>query len=95
MDLLFAVAPPAQLVEVDRLIRTAFTPYVRALGREIAPDAYGWFADAIVKGDIYVARDGAEIVGAICCCAAGASVPTLSANATAKAKIFRRPLTKQ
>ena len=66
MDLLFAVAPPAELAEVDRLIRTAFTPYVRALGREIAPDAYGWFADAIVKGDIYVARDGAEIVGAIC-----------------------------
>ena len=64
MDLLFAVAPPAELAEVDRLIRTAFTPYVRALGREIAPDAYGWFADAIVKGDIYVARDGAEIVGA-------------------------------
>jgi GNAT superfamily N-acetyltransferase len=66
VDLLFTVAPPADLATVDRLIRTAFTPYVRALGREIAPDAYGWFADAIVKGDIYVARDGLEIVGAIC-----------------------------
>ena len=66
MDLLFAVAPPADLAAVDRLIRTAFTPYVRALGREIAPDAYAWFAEAIAKGDIYVARDGAEIVGAIC-----------------------------
>ena len=66
MDLLFAVAPPGELATVDRLIRTAFTPYVRALGREIAPDAYGWFAYAIAKGDIYVARDGSELVGAIC-----------------------------
>lgn len=66
MALTFSVAPPARLAEVDRLIRTAFTPYVRALGREIGPDAYAWFADAIVKGDIYEARDGEELVGAIC-----------------------------
>jgi ribosomal protein S18 acetylase RimI-like enzyme len=65
MNLVFVATTPAQLGEVDRLIRTAFTPYVRALGREIAPDAYGWFAEAIVKGDIFAALDGQEIVGAI------------------------------
>ena len=39
--LVLVVAVPTQLAEVDRLIRTAFTPYVRRLGREIAADAYG------------------------------------------------------
>jgi ribosomal protein S18 acetylase RimI-like enzyme len=63
--LVFAVAAPAQLAPVDALMRLAFTPYVRRLGREITPDAYAWFAEAIVKGDIYVASDGGEIVGAI------------------------------
>lgn len=66
MELTFSVAAPSRLAEVDRLIRAAFTPYVRALGREIAPDAYAWFAEAIVKGDIYMAVDGEEMVGAIC-----------------------------
>jgi GNAT superfamily N-acetyltransferase len=61
----FAVAAPAQLAPVDALIRAAFAPYMRRLGREIADDAYGWFAEAIVKGDIYIALDGSEIVGAI------------------------------
>ncbi len=65
MDLVFATAEPRHLGEVDRLIRSAFTPYVRALGREIAPDAYGWFAQAIADGDIYLTLDQAEIVGAI------------------------------
>ncbi len=63
--LAFAVAAPAQLVQVDSLMRLAFAPYIRRLGREITADAYGWFAEAIVKGDIYVALDGEEIVGAI------------------------------
>jgi GNAT superfamily N-acetyltransferase len=65
MNLAFAAASPAQVVEVERLIRGAFTPYVRALGREIAPDAFGWFIEAIAKGGIFVALDGEEIVGAI------------------------------
>jgi len=63
--LVVVVAVPTQLAEVDRLIRTAFTPYVRRLGREIAADAYGWFAEAIAKGDVYIALDGGAIVGAI------------------------------
>ncbi len=63
--LAFAVAAPAQLAQVDALMRLAFTPYVRRLGREITADAYAWFAEAIVQGDIYIAVDGSEIVGAI------------------------------
>jgi GNAT superfamily N-acetyltransferase len=66
MTLTFSVAPPSRLSEIDGLIRAAFTPYVRALGREIARDAYAWFAEAITKGDIYMALDGNELVGAIC-----------------------------
>jgi GNAT superfamily N-acetyltransferase len=38
---------------------------VRGLGREIAADAFGWFGEAISIGDIFVAREGAEIVGVI------------------------------
>ena len=63
--LAFAVAAPLQLAQVDALMRSAFAPYIRRLGREITADAYGWFAEAIVKGDIYIALDGSEIVGAI------------------------------
>src|SRR5690242_17479484 len=66
MTLTFTVAPPSRLAEVGALIRSAFTPYVRALGREIGPDAYAWFPDAIAKGDIYMALDGQEMVGTIC-----------------------------
>ena len=64
-NLVFESAAPPELGIVDDLIRRAFTPYVRAMGREIAPDAYAWFAEAIGKGDIHVARDGGAIVGAI------------------------------
>lgn len=65
MKLVFTPAAPHQLAAVDRLMRSAFTPYVRGLGRELGADAYGWFGEAIVIGDIFVALDGAEIVGAI------------------------------
>jgi GNAT superfamily N-acetyltransferase len=65
MNLIFTPATPAQLSEVDWLMRAAFTPYVRALGREIAPGSYDWYGEAMVQGDIFVALDGTEIVGAI------------------------------
>jgi ribosomal protein S18 acetylase RimI-like enzyme len=64
-NLTFVVAEPAQLGEVKLLMRTAFTPYIRRLGRELADDAYGWFSEAIVQGDIFICLDGREIVGAI------------------------------
>jgi len=65
MNLTFTPATSGQLTEIDTLMRSAFTPYVRGLGREIAPDNYAWFGEAIGKGDIFVAREGEEIVGAI------------------------------
>jgi len=65
MDLIFAVATREQLPDIDRLMRSAFTPYMAALGREIAPDQYVWFADAIEAGDIFVAMHGKDIAGAI------------------------------
>jgi len=65
MTMTFKPAPPDQLVAVDALMRQAFTPYVRALGREIAPGSYDWYGEAIVKGDIFVARDDGDLVGAI------------------------------
>ena len=51
--------------DVDALMRSAFTPYVRGLGRELTPGSYAWFAEAIKAGDIFAAQDGPEIVGAI------------------------------
>ncbi len=65
MNLTFTPATPGQLPAVDALMRAAFTPYMAALGREIARDQYDWFADAIAAGDIFVAREGDAIVGAI------------------------------
>lgn len=64
-DLVFAVAPPDRLAEGAELIRAAFTPYVRALGREFEPGIPGPIVEAIEKGHIYMALDGAVIVGAI------------------------------
>ena len=65
MNTTFMPAMPGQLAAIDTLMRSAFTPYVRGLGREIAPDSYAWFGEAIAKDDIFVAREGQEIVGAI------------------------------
>lgn len=64
-DLVFRTATPEQLGDVDGLMRSAFAPYMHALGREIAPDQYHWFAAAVTAGDVFVALDGTEIVGAI------------------------------
>jgi ribosomal protein S18 acetylase RimI-like enzyme len=64
-NLTFKPATPAQLQNVDALMRAAFTPYVRGLGRELTPDNYAWFVEAIVAGDIFVAEEGPEMVGAI------------------------------
>lgn len=65
MSLVFTPAVPGRLPEIQELMRSAFTPYMRALGREIPPDHYDWFVEAVRAGDIFVALDGAEIVGAI------------------------------
>jgi ribosomal protein S18 acetylase RimI-like enzyme len=64
-SLTFKPANPTQLQDVDALMRSAFTPYVRGLGRELTPDNYAWFGEAIKAGDIFAAQDGPGIVGAI------------------------------
>jgi ribosomal protein S18 acetylase RimI-like enzyme len=65
MNRTFSPATPDQLADVDALIRSAFTPYVRGLDREITADAFDWFAGAIAIGDIFVAKEGEEIVGVV------------------------------
>src|SRR5215813_8285097 len=57
---------------VGRIIRAAFTPYVRALGRELAADGSARFAEErervaaeLERGDVYVALDGEQIVGTV------------------------------
>lgn len=72
MVLTFRTAILAEGEEVGRVIRAAFTPYVRALGRELPADgsaAYAEererFAAEIERGDIYIALERERIVGAV------------------------------
>ena len=72
MVLTFRTAMLSEVEEVGRVIRAAFTPYVRALGREFptagsAEFAEGWerFVAELERGDVYVALDGKQIVGAV------------------------------
>jgi ribosomal protein S18 acetylase RimI-like enzyme len=72
MTLTFRTATLSEGEEVGRVIRAAFTPYIRALGRELPADgspqfAEGWkqFVAELERGDVYVALDDAQIVGAV------------------------------
>jgi ribosomal protein S18 acetylase RimI-like enzyme len=72
MVLTFRAAMLSEGKEVGRVIRAAFTPYVRALGRELPADesaqfAEEWerFAAELERGDVYVAFDGEQMVGAV------------------------------
>ena len=72
MALTFRTAMLAEGDTAGRVIRAAFTPYVRALGRELPADgsaqfAEGWarFMAELERGDVYVALDGERIVGAV------------------------------
>jgi len=72
MVLTFRTAMLSEGEEVGRVIRAAFTPYVRALGREIPADGSAQlaeererFAAELERGDVYVALDGERIVGAV------------------------------
>ncbi|MFO1083139.1 MAG: GNAT family N-acetyltransferase [Reyranellaceae bacterium] len=72
MGLTFRTATLADGEEVARIIRAAFTPYVRALGRELPADGSAAFAEErervvaeLARGDVYVALEGARIVGAV------------------------------
>ena len=72
MVLIFRTAMLSEGEEVGRVIRAAFTPYVRALGREFPAEgsarfAEEWerFAAELERGDVYVALDGERIAGAV------------------------------
>jgi hypothetical protein len=72
MVLTFRTAMLSEGEEVVRVIRAAFTSYVRALGREFPADGSAQFAEErerfaaeLERGDVYVALDGERIVGAV------------------------------
>ena len=72
MLLTFRTATPSEGEEVWRVVRAAFTPYVRALGRELPADGSAQFAEErerfaaeLGRGDVYVALAGERIVGAV------------------------------
>jgi ribosomal protein S18 acetylase RimI-like enzyme len=63
MALTFRKAVPPERDEAERILWTAFTPYVRNLGREITAHHYMFLLAAIERGDVFFAVDGDEIVG--------------------------------
>ncbi len=63
MALTFRKAVPSERDEAQRILWSAFTPYVRNLGREITAHHYAFLPTAIERGDVYFAVDGKEIVG--------------------------------
>jgi len=63
MTLAFVLATPAQEPAVRAVMRTAFRPYIRKLGREIAPTAFAGLAEALARGDVWLAMDGEAILG--------------------------------
>ncbi len=72
MTLTFRTAMLSESEEVGRVIRAAFTPYVRALGRDFpaagsAEYVEGWerFVAELERGDVFLALDGEQIVGAV------------------------------
>jgi hypothetical protein len=65
MELSFTKASLSQHVAIDRLMRDAFTPYAKKLGRGPIADPYPWLEAAVGRGDIYVGLDETEIVGVV------------------------------
>lgn len=72
MVLTFRAAMLSEAEEVWRIISAAFTPYIRALGREWPAEGSDAFAEEwergeaeLARGDVYIALDGERIVGAV------------------------------
>jgi GNAT superfamily N-acetyltransferase len=63
MDFVFRPALPAECADADRVLRAAFTPYMKRLGREIPPDYYKWLPASIERGDVFVADEAGRVVG--------------------------------
>ncbi|MGQ3300217.1 GNAT family N-acetyltransferase [Reyranella sp.] len=63
MTLTLKKALPVERDDVERILWTAFSPYVRDLGREITAHHYAFLAGSIERGDVYLALDDEETVG--------------------------------
>ncbi len=63
MTLTFRKALPSEGGDVDRVLRTAFTPYVRKLGRELTASYHAWVGTAVERGDVFVAVESGQIIG--------------------------------
>ncbi|WP_291295915.1 GNAT family N-acetyltransferase [Elioraea sp.] len=63
MPAVIRTALPAEEQAASAVLREAFTPYARALGREITPEAFARLAGAIARGDVRVAVEGDAILG--------------------------------
>jgi GNAT superfamily N-acetyltransferase len=61
--------PPIRPARADEgealgsLLRVSFTPYARALGREVTPSAYARLGQCHANGDVHVAAEGGAILG--------------------------------
>ena len=65
MTLEFRPARPTEGGEVEALLRSAFTPYVRMLGRTDGPGPYHWLPAVIDNGDAFVAMEDGQLVGVV------------------------------
>jgi ribosomal protein S18 acetylase RimI-like enzyme len=65
MTLIFRPAVPAERDDVDRVLRAAFTPYARALGRELSAAGFARLPAELERGDIHVALDAGTIIGVV------------------------------
>ena len=63
MSLIFRTAQSAECAAADRVLRSAFTPYLAKLGREIPADYYKWLPTSIERGDVFVADESGRVVG--------------------------------
>jgi GNAT superfamily N-acetyltransferase len=63
MDWIFRPALPDECLDADRVLRAAFTPYMKRLGREIPTDYYKGLPASIERGDVFVADEAGRVVG--------------------------------
>jgi ribosomal protein S18 acetylase RimI-like enzyme len=65
MALTFRKALLSEREDVERILRAAFTPYVRALGREFSAAGFARLAAELERGDIYIGLEANQIVGVV------------------------------
>ena len=63
MDFTFRQALASDYDDVDRILRAAFTPYIRRLGRELGADYNSRLGASIEGGDVYLADEAGRIAG--------------------------------